>query len=57
VPDDECQHPGAHKYTRREDAEDGPLQKRRVLTGKDYEVKVCSCGYYHLVKVNENAEA
>lgn len=51
--DEECQHPGAHKFARREDAEGpgGPLEKRQWLTGKTYEVKVCSCGYFHIVAV------
>lgn len=49
--DDECQQPGAHKFTTREAAENGPLEKRKNLTGKDYEVKLCPCGYYHLAEV------
>jgi hypothetical protein len=51
VPDDECQHPGAHKFANREDA-DEPIRKRTVLTGLEYEVKVCRCGYYHIMEVN-----
>lgn len=49
--EDGCQHPGAHKFMTREAAEDGPLEKRKNLTGKDHEVKVCQCGYYHIVEV------
>jgi hypothetical protein len=49
----ECEHPGAFKFSRREDAEGpgGPCEKRSALTGKDHEVKVCQCGYYHIVEV------
>lgn len=48
--EDACEHPGAFKFANREDA-DEPLEKRTVLTGKDYEVEICSCGYYHIVEV------
>lgn len=56
MPDEEeCIAPGVFKFSRREDAEGpgGPLEKRMALTGRDYEVKVCPCGYYHIVEVKQ----
>jgi hypothetical protein len=52
MPEEECEHLGARKFARPEDAVK-PLEQRIVQSGKRHEVKACGCGYYHIVEATD----